>query len=132
MSAIATLALNDGQASPASHSFVPVSTTGGTATWAERIATGPAFWLRLQNDVIVPNPKLGTDKPMVVRWSVNTPVGVTENGATTLDHFSSASVNFYFSPRASDAERKDLVAYVKNLLANSTVYDGAWKIEPFY
>lgn len=132
MAAIATLSLNDGQASPVAHSFIPVSTTGTSALWADRVATGPAFWLRLQNDVIVPNAKSGADKPMVNRWAIQQPIGVTANGATTLDHFSSASVNFYFAPRSSDAERKDLVAYVKNLLANATVYDGVWKLEPFY
>lgn len=133
MPAITTLTLNDGQASPVAHNFVPVTTTGGSAVWADRIATGSAFWLRLTNDVIVPSTKkLGAEKPIVNRWAINLPVGITANGATELDHFNTVSVNFYFSPRSSDAERKDAVAYAKNLLANATVFDGAWKIEPFY
>lgn len=128
---ILTLVLNDGAASPVAHSFVPVNTTGVSANWAERLTTGQMFWPTLRNDVIVPQ-KGDDNKPLVDRWQVKVPVSVTVNGVTTLDHFSSASVNFYFSPRASEQERKDLYAYVSNLLATANVKDAAVKVEPYY
>lgn len=128
---ILTLVLNDGAASPVAHSFVPVNTTGVSANWAERLTTGQMFWPTLRNDVIVPQ-KGDDSKPLVDRWQVKVPVSVTVNGVTTLDHFSSASVNFYFSPRASEQERKDLYAYVSNLLATANVKDAAVKVEPYY
>lgn len=134
MPAISALTLNDGAAAPVAHTFVPVKTDGSTGSWAERTASGPTFWATLTNGLIVPQSKSSAEgKPLTNRWQVYVPVGVTPvGGATVLDHFSSASLNFYFSPRASEEERKNLVSYVKNLLANTTVYNAAVACEPFY
>jgi hypothetical protein len=133
MPAITSLVLADGQGSPANHTFVPVTTTGQKAQWAERVGAGPAFWPTVENSVVTPNSKPGAAvKPYTVTWSIYLPVSVTSGGATQLDHFHRASINFYFAPNSTDAERADLVAYAKNLLATAAVIDSAKKVEPWY
>lgn len=134
MATLTTIAINDGQAVPVSHSFVPAAQGPGSAEWAERIASGAALWPALKNEVIRPSLKAMKDdsKPFVVRWNVKVPVGVTVNGVTSEDHFSSASVNFYFSSKATEQERKDLFAYISNLLGTAAVKTAAIAIEPFY
>lgn len=134
MPAISALTLNDGAAAPVAHVFTPTKTDGSNAQWAERTAIGPAFWATLSSGVIAPVSKdPNSAKPITVRWQVYVPVGVTPvGGASQLDHFSSASINFYFAPRASEAERKDLVAFARNLLQNTSVYNAAVACEPWY
>lgn len=133
MPAIGSLTLADGQVSPVNHTYAPVSTTGSKATWAERVATGQAFWPMLTNEVVFPTSKdQKSSKPITVRVTFYYPVGVTENGVTSLDHFSSVTTNFYFAPTSSEAERKDIVALYLNNMSNSTVKTSISSLEPFY
>lgn len=134
MATLTTISINDGATTPVAHSFAPLAQGNGSAEWAERLTTGAAFWPLLKNDVIRPSLKALQDdsKPFVIRWNIKVPVTVTANGVTTEDHFSSASVNFYFSPKASEQEKKDLVAYVTNLLSTTAVKNAAIAIEPFF
>lgn len=137
MPAISTITINDGKSTPLAHAFAPVTTTGTIANWAERLGLATQLWPTLSNQVVITNsrapvPAGKAPTPNRVVWKIEVPVYKTVEGIDVLDHFSSASVNFYFSPSATEAERKDIRALVSNLLLNANVIASIEKVEPNY
>jgi hypothetical protein len=60
------------------------------------------------------------------------PTVVTVSGVDTVVRFSSAQVILNIAPDSSLQERKDLLAYVANQLANANVKTSVQNLEPFY
>lgn len=129
MPAISTLTINDGQTVPVAHTYSPVSTSGAHAYWADRSPSSPAGYLKIDHNVENPN-----GKSSMYRISLGTgqPVLGTVDGTSVVVRTSSASVVFNIHPDSTLAERGDLFAYVKNLLANADIKTSVMNIEPFY
>jgi hypothetical protein len=60
------------------------------------------------------------------------PTVATVSGVDTVVRFSSAQVILNFAPDSLLQERKDLLAYVANQLANANVKTSVQNLEPFY
>jgi len=129
MPAIAALTINDGQASPAAHTFSPVSTDGSKAQWADRSPTIPAGFRLISREV---SPPSGNRTVYRITDGYMLPTVATVNGTDQVVRYSSAQLTLNIHPDATLQERKDLLAYVKNFLADSTVVTSVQNIEPFY
>jgi len=129
MPAIAALTINDGQASPAAHTFSPVSTDGSKAQWADRSPTIPAGFRLISREV---SPPSGNRTVYRITDGYMMPTVATVNGTDQVVRYSSAQLTLNIHPDATLQERKDLLAYVKNFLADSTVVTSVQNIEPFY
>jgi len=129
MPAIASLSINDGQTTPVAHTFSPVTTDGSKAEFAERSASSPAGFYMLTHEVRRPATAAAAHRILI---GLNVPVMATVNGVPTVVRNSSAQVILNLSNQSSEQERKDLLAYVKNILSNSSVATTVHNIEPFY
>lgn len=129
MPAIAALSINDGQASPVAHSFAPVTTDGSTAKWADRSPTIPAGFRTISYEVVGPAGNRTTNK---LQMGLYNPTVATVNSVDQVVRYSSAQVTLSIHPDATLQERKDLLAYMANFFANTSVKTSVENIEPFY
>lgn len=129
MPAIAALTINDGQATPVAHTFSPVTTDGSTAKWADRAPSIPAGFRTISYEVAGPNGSRTTNK---LQAGFMIPVVATVNGVDTVVRYSSGQITLNIHPEATLQERKDLLAYMTNFVANATVKTSVENVEPFY
>jgi hypothetical protein len=129
MPAIAALVINDGQGSPVAHTFSPVSTNGSKAEWADRSPTIPSGFRQINHLVEAPN---GSRTVHRMSFGYMVPVVATVNSVDTVVRYSSGQVILNIHPDSTLQERKDLLAYISNFLANATVKTSVENIEPFY
>lgn len=129
MPAIAPLVLKDGQTVPADHTFGVVTTNGSSAQFAERSSASPAGYYSLTHEVGRPATPSAAHR---VKLGFNIPVMATVEGVPTVVRNSSAQVVFNCSTQSTEQERKDLLAYVANALADASVKSTVQNLEPFY
>jgi hypothetical protein len=144
MTAIAALTLADGQATPANKTFSPVNIDStGVAKWADR-SGGIAFGfntvsMRLRTPVT--NGRVSSaDRVYRLNLKVNTPVlevtsastGTGIQPAPTKAYEPFANIELVLPERSTLQQRKDLLAYVKNLLSNAVVTQGVENFEQVY
>jgi len=127
MTAIAAVALLDGQATPVSKTFSPVNIDqAGVARWADRsggiavgfpvisfanrIPTKGSRNYKLTAKVVV---------PVLEQTSASTATGIQPAPTKAYDLI--FSCEFVLPERSTQAQRKDLLAFAKNFLANSAV-----------
>lgn len=127
--AIAALTINDGQASPAAHTFDPVTTDGSLAKWADRSPSIPAGYRSLSWEVVPPSGNRTTHK---LTLGISVPVVATVNGVDTVVRYSSGQVVLNVHPESLLQERKDLLAYVANFLGIAGVKTSVQNLEPYY
>ena len=129
MPAIASLTINDGQATPVAHTFSPQSTTGSKAQWADRSPTIPAGYRSISHELAEPNGSRTVNK---VTFGFMNPTVATVDSSDTVVRYSSAQVILNIHPQSTLQERKDLYAYVVNYMSNATVKTSVENLEPFY
>jgi hypothetical protein len=122
MSSIANLVLNDGQATPVPVTFTPTAASLDQATWQDRssgIYTGmPTIILSSRR------PVKGSDL-FKVRATMKLPIMEVVSNSTvsgiapapTIAYVMTGNVEFMLPSRSTQQNRKDLTAFIKNLLA---------------
>jgi len=144
MAAIATITVNDGQATPVAHNFNPtgMDQATGTAYYSDRIGGIPIGYPKIT--VRLSSPKAGAKSSSPERFyrgvvTVEVPIlealSVADNGmlpAPTVAYALRGRTDFVIHERATLQNRKDLLAYVKNTLAHAVVtslvqdLEGTW------
>jgi hypothetical protein len=127
--AIAALTINDGQSSPAAHTFNPVTTDGQLAKWADRSPAIPAGFLTISYEVAPPS---GTRTVYRATAGFSTPFVAAVGDIDQVVRYCSAQVILNIHPEATLQERDDLLAYVKNFLSLASVKTSVENLEPFY
>lgn len=138
MSAIAAVVLADGVATPVNHTFNPVNIdSAGIARWADRaggIALGfPTVTFAVRSPSKTNRNYKVTAKvvtPVLEVTSPSTATGIQPAPTKAYDLF--ATVEFVLPERSTLAQRKDLLAYMKNFLAHSTVVNAIESFESVY
>lgn len=131
MTAIAALTLNDGAAAPVAHTFNPVNIDqAGVARWADRsggIALGfPVVSFAMRNPTKASRSFKITAKVVTPVLEITSPsTGTGIQPAPTKAYDLIANVEFVLPERSTLAERKNVLAYLKNYLANATVITAA-------
>ncbi len=131
MTAIAALTLADGQSTPVNHTFSPVSIdSNGVAKWADRsggIALGfPTVSFSMRNPTQSSRSYKLTAKvvtPVLEVTSPSTASGIQP--APTLAYNLIATVEMVLPERSTEDQRKDLLAYLKNMLGISALITAA-------
>jgi hypothetical protein len=127
MSAIAALTIADGQATPVNHTFNPVNIDpAGIAKWADRsggIALGyPVVTFSLRSPSKSSRNFKLTAKvvtPILEVTSPSTATGIQPAPTKAYDLL--ATIDMVLPERSTVAQRKDLLAYLKNFLANAVM-----------
>jgi len=131
MTAIAALTLANGESTPANKTFNPVSIdAAGVARWADRsggIALGyPVVTFALKSPSKTSRAYKVTAKvqlPVLEQTSASTASGIQP--APTLAYNLLANVEMVLPERSTLAQRKDMLAFLRNYLANATVITAA-------
>lgn len=128
MTAIAALTIADGQATPVNHTFSPVNIDQvGVAKWADRsggIALGfPTLTFSMRQPATKGSRNYRVTAkvtlPVLEATSPSTSTGIQPAPTKAYDLL--ATLEFVLPERSTLAQRNDLIAYVKNFLANATV-----------
>jgi len=127
MTAIAAITLADGQATPANHTFNPTRIDAqGVAKWVDRsggIALGfPSVSFSMREPQKGSRNYKVTAKvvtPVLEVTSPSTSTGIQP--APTKAYELITTVDFSIPERATQQQRKDMLAYVKNFLANGVM-----------
>jgi len=125
MTAIATITLNDAQATPVAHSFAPVTIDAqGVARFADRsggIALGfPVLSMSLRNPTRDSRNYKLTARVVVPTLEVTSPSTSTGiQPAPTKAYDCLANIEIILPERSTLQERKNVQAYVKNLFSNA-------------
>lgn len=131
MPAIINVAIADGAATPVTHTYTPASVAGVVAVWKERLSAGIAkFFPYITGQLKEPS---GGSTVYRAKYSIVIPKTITgTNGAVTEDYRNLCNLEFVFSERSVEQERKDVRVLVRNLLADASVITMIEKLEPAY
>lgn len=129
MAQMGNLTLADGQTTPVNHTFSVITAQAGTDV--------PAKW----RDIASYATPIGQfNLSMLVRRTSNadkvslklTMPGMSTDGTMTKIHTSLATADFILPDTADAQQRKDLLALMKNALANSIIQDAVHNGSPAY
>lgn len=138
MSALASIALLDGAATPLSHTFSPVNIdAAGVAKLADRsggISVGfPIITLSVRNPSKDSKNYRVTAKVVLPVLEVTSPsTGTGIQPAPTKAYDLLGTLEFVLPERSTLLERQHLYAYVKNFLANTNVSNAVQTFETIY
>lgn len=129
MAQAAAIVINDGAATPVATTFNPESVTPGLSSFADRV-TGVAMAFRRMR---ISN-SFASGKSVVNRskLSIEIPVTSTVNGIATVAYTLRANLDVILPDGSTDAQRKDLYAFLKNALANTLVQGALRDLDPLY
>lgn len=131
MPAIGTITINDGQSTPVAHSFDPVTTNGESSSLADRSGGVPMGY-----PLILARQKSPNGGAQNYRMSFSVVVPVVEADAVTGQNKVTRTTRFngeFVLPEGSSlSERKDILAYAKNLLGDSAVQAVVHNLETIY
>lgn len=125
MGNVTTLALDDGQATPVSHNFEPTQVGKDLTMYHDKVSGVMAGYSSISLGNRMPNQQNGNYKVTIrVRIPVLETAATAASGFTpgpTVAYTLSGNMDFVIPSRATEAERDDLLAFAKNLLADSVV-----------
>lgn len=137
MAAIASKVLADGQATPANHTFAPVTIVGEVAKWQDRAPAVALGYLTLTQFLRQPSKESRTYKltmkvvtPVLEVTAPTTVTGIQPAPTKAYDLI--GTVEIVMPERSSLQERKDILAYVKNALAHADVTNAVQNLETVY
>lgn len=142
MPALASLTINDGQATPVAHTFTPASRKDGIQSYLDQSGGVALGFPKITTQLAEPrgsHKQSSADRKYKCRVSIKVPVmetlGTSDNGLTpppTRAYESDVHIDFVIPERADLAHRKDILAYAKNLLSDAMVtslvqdLEGTW------
>lgn len=144
MPAIASIVINDAQATPVAHTFAPSRLSGpnGETIFNDRSASSAIGFLALKTSLRAPvgGGKSSTEsRNYRFQLSITLPVlealGTSDSGLTpppTVAYKCIANLEFILPERCTLQNRKDLTAYVANALANANVKAIVENLETYY
>lgn len=120
MAAATDIVLNDGQSTPAAHTFSPARKSGDRVVWEERstASTASGFYLLTTKA----NPPSSAS---VIRNKITLaiPLEIYDSVSQTYSYpdIARLSADILIPVNATSADRKNMAAYVKNLFAHATI-----------
>lgn len=132
MATRANIVINDGQATPAAHTYVPVGKPLGTdyEYFVERTSGVPNAQAEIRLRLRTPVPNSGS--PYKVDAVILIPETAVVNGETVVLSQNRVDMTFTLSPKSTSADRADALASAKNLLANTIVTSLVKDLEAIY
>lgn len=145
MALAANIVLMDAQATPVSHTFIPIGKDQNGVYWFEDQSQANAigFW-KISIEVKKPLPgapgaKSGTDRVIRVKLGIHEPsmetLGTSDSGLPpppTISYISRSSSEFILPERSSLQNRKDLRKMTGNLISDAQVVAAVENLIPVY
>lgn len=129
MPQLTAITVDDGATTPVPHVFSPVTTNGWLAELQERTGI-PKGQASLSISV---RPSSSNTPMYKVRMQIRVPSLVTDgDGRQVVAYTNMATIEFLTHEEATLQNRKDILAFVKNLLVDSSVVTVAQNLEPLY
>lgn len=129
MAQAAAIVINDGAATPVATTFNPESVTPAVSVFADRASGTAVSFRRLRVGTSFANGKSTVNR---AKYSVEIPITQTVNGVTTVAYTLRANVDVILPDGATDAQRKDLFAFLKNGLAHALIQGACRDLDPLY
>jgi len=137
MSAIANIVINDGQGTPAAHTFAPAKASADYALLEDRAGGVYIGYNKLVFSLTRPTGTAqAATRNLKLSIKIETPkmetVGTNDAGLTpppTVSYRPVVELTTVFPERCSLQDRKDLQAFIKNALSNAFVTDAFEKYE---
>jgi hypothetical protein len=122
MTAIATIVLNDGAATPVAHTFTAAGVKNAIATWQD---VSGGYSVGFPTATMASRPPTKTSKVTKVTGKVVLPITEILAPSTIPSKAFDllGTVEFVLPENASVQNRKDLIAYMKNFLASTPFTD---------
>lgn len=139
MPAIGNIAINDGAATPVAHTFAPAGISGIVASYADRVSGIPVGYYQLDVSLRPPSAQ-SKEKMYLATFRIKTPIlevtsPSTASGiqpAPTVGYTPIAEVKFWLPERSALQDRKNLRAFVKNLMSDAVVTNLVETLENVY
>lgn len=144
MSAVANIVLNDAQATPVAHTFIPLGPdVNGVWWWEDQTGTSPIGYNRISMSLSraslgQPSSNAG-ERTTRIKVGIHTPkletLGNNSAGITpppTVAYIPRCNVEFILSDRSSLQDRKDLRKYADFLLAEAQLTDMVENLRSVY
>lgn len=125
----APIVLADGQTTPANVTFSPDNSPVGEVSFSDKSTGVAAFFRRI---VVKYSAISSQRKTTRTQYEVHLPVTGTVDGVTKVIRTLRAKVEFVLPDETTDAERKDLHAFVVNGLGNTLVRGNMRDLDPIY
>lgn len=126
MAAIASISINDGQTPPVAHAFSPARHSGDLVEWHDRSAGVVAGFKKISvstrfagKDNAGQRIRIKIQDPTLAVTAPASGTGVQPNPVAAYETL--ATLEFLLPTPAGVQQRKDVLAYVKNLLSNSQI-----------
>lgn len=129
MPTASTIALDDGQVTPVSHSFEPQSITPGRSVLVDRDSNTSAGQKQL---IVGLDPAKVSRKTNRVNIRFNMPVEQLIDGVYEVAYTARVNCDVVIPDQMTQAQRDDLGAFVKNALANAVVNGLITDLDPMY
>lgn len=124
MPAVANIVINDGQVSPVAHTFVPSRESSEGFVYLDKSSGLAVTYNKLVLQTKLPNAASKGERNFRVKFGVHQPIGevLPDNpGLTKLAYTPRFSGEFVIPERSTLAQRKDLLAFVKNGVAHAVM-----------
>lgn len=126
MPSLANIVINDGATTPVAHTFAPVSQSGTGAVLADRSGGISVGYPTFEINTSLPSKtsrlyktRLKIALPVLENVTNSTISGIAP--APTLSYTMTADMTFFMPERSNLQNRKDIIAFAKNALANALV-----------
>jgi hypothetical protein len=129
MPALAPIALADGEVSPVTHTFAPVTTNGQKGQLANRAASIPRGYEGLTIEVV--KPTSATAAYRVIGSMVLPTVAVVDTLSQVV-RSNKLDFTLNFGQDSTEQERKNARILIKNLFLDTTFTTVIEKLEPLY
>lgn len=129
MAQASNITINDGQATPVAKTFNPEAVTPSLSTFVERTAGIAAGFIRLSVSTLFSNGKRTTNR---ARFNVALPITAVVDGNTVVVRTLRANCDVILPDGCTDAERKDLYAYLYNGLNHTLIKGAVRDLDPLY
>jgi hypothetical protein len=129
MPALASISVNDAEATPVAHVFAPVTTDGSLARLANRSGDTPAGFETISVEVRTPQSATGAYRVIL---KGNFPTEATVDGSIAVVRNSSFELSLNFSQKSTAQERKNVMQILSGLLSHATIVAVAENVEPIY
>lgn len=129
MAQASAITINDGQATPVAVTFNPESVTPALSLFADRTSGVAMSFRRLG----ISNKFAGGNSTVNrAKMTIEYPVTQTVSGVTTVAYTLRATVDCILPDASTDAERKNLYAFIKNGLAHALIQGALRDLDPLY
>jgi len=123
------LTVNNGADTPVSITFEPEIVAGGNATFRDKSTGISNLMPRMKSATSLANANRPTNR---VTFQVSLPVSKTVDGVLQLDYILRADCQFVLPERATTADRKNLLAFVRNGLDEDPVKGTIVDVSPIW